>query len=139
MSRQPATRTMPCRMMIVKNLSYLLQHDPGKEIAPPRHRFKTHSQCQRGPEGRQPDTPAAFRKAKPSRNLFPHSGTAFSSNCVAAIPAQRVTTSRGEPNRLSPNSARRSRGDFRSAPRSEEHTSELQSLMRISYAVFCLK
>src|SRR3546814_5973877 len=33
--------------------------------------------------------------------------------------------------------------DLRSSPgdlqRSEEHTSELQSLMRISYAVFCLK
>src|SRR3546814_10115609 len=28
---------------------------------------------------------------------------------------------------------------FCSAIRSEEHTSELQSLMRISYAVFCLK
>src|SRR3546814_2218965 len=27
----------------------------------------------------------------------------------------------------------------RKQPRSEEHTSELQSLMRISYAVFCLK
>src|SRR3546814_2624636 len=27
----------------------------------------------------------------------------------------------------------------RNAIRSEEHTSELQSLMRISYAVFCLK
>src|SRR3546814_5333691 len=27
----------------------------------------------------------------------------------------------------------------RSPTRSEEHTSELQSLMRISYAVFCLK
>src|SRR3546814_3196182 len=27
----------------------------------------------------------------------------------------------------------------RGATRSEEHTSELQSLMRISYAVFCLK
>src|SRR3546814_4109360 len=27
----------------------------------------------------------------------------------------------------------------RLAPRSEEHTSELQSLMRISYSVFCLK
>src|SRR3546814_6317062 len=27
----------------------------------------------------------------------------------------------------------------RSSARSEEHTSELQSLMRISYAVFCLK
>src|SRR3546814_3697998 len=33
-------------------------------------------------------------------------------------------------------------GDVYAAPkviRSEEHTSELQSLMRISYAVFCLK
>src|SRR3546814_10213973 len=33
-----------------------------------------------------------------------------------------------------PSAARR-----RTAHRSEEHTSELQSLMRISYAVFCLK
>src|SRR3546814_8337528 len=30
-------------------------------------------------------------------------------------------------------------GQIREAIRSEEHTSELQSLMRISYAVFCLK
>src|SRR3546814_3404173 len=30
-------------------------------------------------------------------------------------------------------------GQRRSGARSEEHTSELQSLMRISYAVFCLK
>src|SRR3546814_4137006 len=29
--------------------------------------------------------------------------------------------------------------DYIGNPRSEEHTSELQSLMRISYAVFCLK
>src|SRR3546814_3421778 len=29
--------------------------------------------------------------------------------------------------------------DLAALPRSEEHTSELQSLMRISYAVFCLK
>src|SRR3546814_1132220 len=38
---------------------------------------------------------------------------------------------------------RRSRRSIASLPisksRSEEHTSELQSLMRISYAVFCLK
>src|SRR3546814_3598096 len=33
----------------------------------------------------------------------------------------------------------RGRGGEREAARSEEHTSELQSLMRISYAVFCLK
>src|SRR3546814_3968347 len=30
-------------------------------------------------------------------------------------------------------------GEAHEARRSEEHTSELQSLMRISYAVFCLK
>src|SRR3546814_9857135 len=33
----------------------------------------------------------------------------------------------------------RRRGHPREGGRSEEHTSELQSLMRISYAVFCLK
>src|SRR3546814_3492115 len=31
------------------------------------------------------------------------------------------------------------RHNYRRCSRSEEHTSELQSLMRISYAVFCLK
>src|SRR3546814_7293345 len=36
-------------------------------------------------------------------------------------------------------SVRRSRAAGRRPCRSEEHTSELQSLMRISYAVFCLK
>src|SRR3546814_5353635 len=42
----------------------------------------------------------------------------------------------GRPRRKSQRSLlfRRAKG-----PRSEEHTSELQSLMRISYAVFCLK
>src|SRR3546814_9167059 len=30
-------------------------------------------------------------------------------------------------------------GELEQIARSEEHTSELQSLMRISYAVFCLK
>src|SRR3546814_9722135 len=34
---------------------------------------------------------------------------------------------------------RDSAGERPEAARSEEHTSELQSLMRISYAVFCLK
>src|SRR3546814_3613004 len=35
--------------------------------------------------------------------------------------------------------AARNRAVIGSLPRSEEHTSELQSLMRISYAVLCLK
>src|SRR3546814_4562260 len=37
------------------------------------------------------------------------------------------------------NSGRLSYVQIRYSGRSEEHTSELQSLMRISYAVFCLK
>src|SRR3546814_5659827 len=32
-----------------------------------------------------------------------------------------------------------SRRQLQADPRSEEHTSELQSLMRLSYAAFCLK
>src|SRR3546814_9279756 len=50
--------------------------------------------------------------------------------CVANMPGAVPLTSRF------PYPADRIR---RIAPRSEEHTSELQSLMRISYAVFCLK
>src|SRR3546814_7324401 len=47
---------------------------------------------------------------------------------------------RARPDALDP-PARRDRRHARPGlqPRSEEHTSELQSLMRISYAVFCLK
>src|SRR3546814_2486205 len=46
--------------------------------------------------------------------------------------------------RTPPPARRRAAGDLRALVgarlrRSEEHTSELQSLMRISYAVFCLK
>src|SRR3546814_1216489 len=38
-----------------------------------------------------------------------------------------------------PPPCRPEQGSVQTARRSEEHTSELQSLMRISYAVFCLK
>src|SRR3546814_2612956 len=43
------------------------------------------------------------------------------------------------PGRCGSSSAALHRADRADAARSEEHTSELQSLMRISYAVFCLK
>src|SRR3546814_2718700 len=50
----------------------------------------------------------------------------------------RDADDRGEPaGRAS--SAKGDAGDPARGRRSEEHTSELQSLMRISYAVFCLK
>src|SRR3546814_3539809 len=46
-------------------------------------------------------------------------------------PGRRLRAGRG--------AARGGAGAVPGALRSEEHTSELQSLMRISYAVFCLK
>src|SRR3546814_8082735 len=52
---------------------------------------------------------------------------------AAREPGSRVLRAQQEARRT-----RRDRGSLR-RPRSEEHTSELQSLMRISYAVFCLK
>src|SRR3546814_6234402 len=54
----------------------------------------------------------------------------------AALSLRRLTNSGG---RLPMSVLRRMREMFPAADRSEEHTSELQSLMRISYAVFCLK
>src|SRR3546814_6906750 len=52
----------------------------------------------------------------------------------AVRPARAVV----RPDALCGRPAFRTRAE-RSGTRSEEHTSELQSLMRISYAVFCLK
>src|SRR3546814_5108829 len=70
--------------------------------------------------------------------LFPYT-TLFRSAGGALRPGERD-------GRLLPDRSRgRSRfllaqaGGRRGGDRSEEHTSELQSLMRISYAVFCLK
>src|SRR3546814_2147043 len=62
-------------------------------------------------------------------------------------PDAEAAPGRGDPlddRRRSPRPVRRvrTRQDHHPAgsdPRSEEHTSELQSLMHISYAVFCLK
>src|SRR3546814_3504164 len=69
--------------------------------------------------------------------LFPYT-TLFRSPLGHAVLRQRHSTvltrrSVDDPSR------RDSYSRIRIAARSEEHTSELQSLMRISYAVFCLK
>src|SRR3546814_1271559 len=45
----------------------------------------------------------------------------------------------GEPDHREQHAGAACAAHDRSLRRSEEHTSELQSLMRISYAVFCLK
>src|SRR3546814_6443725 len=54
-----------------------------------------------------------------------------------SMPAARVMAIRD--GRPAAGSAGKSEGPARGHSRSEEHTSELQSLMRISYDVFCLK
>src|SRR3546814_1846611 len=63
-------------------------------------------------------------RSRPARSWSPPARSRSSSRCRRR---------RADPERVRP---RRHRLPAR---RSEEHTSELQSLMRISYAVFCLK
>src|SRR3546814_9941155 len=77
--------------------------------APATHRRPTRAGC------RPPSAPAAKRPA------------------VAEVPARPPPAPRARP---APPTAPPAAGR---RARSEEHTSELQSLMRISYAVFCLK
>src|SRR3546814_13373740 len=67
--------------------------------------------------------------------LFPYT-TLFRSHGCWSHPVPRT----GPVPPWSPQALESGRRDSRCRPsRSEEHTSELQSLMRISYAVFCLK
>src|SRR3546814_2940993 len=63
---------------------------------------------------------------------------------VDVVAAQRIAQFGGQEDHAailpcSASCASRWRDSSQSAARSEEHTSELQSLMRISYAVFCFK
>src|SRR3546814_7350693 len=79
--------------------------------------------------------------------LFPYT-TLFRSNSLTIEEGDTVVLSTANLNASDPDSATLTflvsgvqNGSFERVDdsRSEEHTSELQSLMRISYAVFCLK
>src|SRR3546814_2345873 len=80
--------------------------------------------------------------------LFPYT-TLFRSKGSALIGSWGSARDRGEGvgrghRAADPQEGQRERGEpqpphVAAEARSEEHTSELQSLMRISYAVFCLK
>src|SRR3546814_9895087 len=82
-----------------------------------------------------------------SSNLLVHAiSRHFASSCLPSGTVNGTDLEPGgvENGRASPQQAERGAGsedhEARTAfGRSEEHTSELQSLMRISYAVFCLK
>src|SRR3546814_1040997 len=66
------------------------------------------------------------------QGLAGHTVVAEEGSGVALVGHQQVVAGHGKAEALLAGGRRR-------AARSEEHTSELQSLMRISYAVFCLK
>src|SRR3546814_7500680 len=98
---------------------------------------------------RPPSTTTRTDPRFPYTTLFRSVAAAKSLSLAAAFPPTSPVPVRHAPARGFPPSPDRRRRDFRrgSTPRpqepagrrSEEHTSELQSLMRISYAVFCLK
>src|SRR3546814_6541104 len=82
--------------------------------SPPHYRRSAETRDARcGPVHRLPASPGCFSKEREgSARLLAHYRPLTGASCLLGHCAQR---------------------------RSEEHTSELQSLMRISYAVFCLK
>src|SRR3546814_9217949 len=60
-------------------------------------------------------------------------------NCTCVASVLPANTRKPEHRAIVLSVTGRSTADSALATRSEEHTSELQSLMRISYAVFCMK
>src|SRR3546814_1623550 len=84
---------------------------------------------------------AQFRRAEDGRwllleiNARPAGGVVYADQVGCSLIADWAGLLTG---RLTPDTIDRSEVDTEVAFRSEEHTSELQSLMRISYAVFCL-
>src|SRR3546814_1044279 len=92
---------------------------------------------------RRPPRPTRTDTLFPYTTLFRSDRTAAHCQPVAAGRDQAATHPGGAGLSLSRAVHGRVRGgrrtDRQGAVRSEEHTSELQSLMRISYAVFCLK
>src|SRR3546814_10412745 len=79
----------------------------------------------------------------PTDTLFPYT-TLFRSCCgvtpkICLLEGQRRIEQGRETNKDVEGKQTRAFGFRGISRRSEEHTSELQSLMRISYAVFCLK
>src|SRR3546814_13194265 len=69
--------------------------------------------------------------------LFPY--TTLFRSLVVSLDAQLLTNTEKAIAKKGKKKQRCVRDAIQNQHRSEEHTSELQSLMRISYAVFCLK
>src|SRR3546814_2584174 len=87
-------------------------------------------------------SPVAMRRMAPTRVV---TGRAMRKTRMyqvmarAARPLAKAAADQPESLRWMAFSSAKLAAEFSATRRSEEHTSELQSLMRISYAVFCLK
>src|SRR3546814_10279132 len=84
------------------------------------------------PRSTRTDTPFPSTTLFRSRDLQPGREPFFRDHAIHAAAARRR-------NDIFLFDRRHAHAFIRRKGRSEEHTSELQSLMRISYAVFCLK
>src|SRR3546814_5326646 len=104
---------------------------------PPEHRRGAVAIRRRG----RPDRPVAVAAASPAHAGGPQSGPVR--RLHLRLPGAGRPAGRPAGHDLQPVVGHGRRRQLRravlKAGRSEEHTSELQSLMRISYAVFCLK
>src|SRR3546814_3696346 len=89
----------------------------------------------RFPPFRPPGDPHPIRCSPLTQRTVPDEAR-ITTLSVVRIPPRRCLTPRSSDPSVTPVAAKMT-SPF--ARRSEEHTSELQSLMRISYAVFCLK
>src|SRR3546814_14468824 len=81
-------------------------------------------------------SPLLRRPAEEARRRSARSAAGCSEGCQMTREAR---TAAGPPKGRPPKGRSSKEGPRIAVLRSEEHTSELQSLMRISYAVFCLK
>src|SRR3546814_5296344 len=106
---------------------------PGRRLwlSAPYHRPHSPRAQQSSPDSR--DACRRLRSRTSSRLTDDRRG----GSTVPALPARKRSKSEAE--RMRQFRTRRRPRLWIRAHRSEEHTSELQSLMRISYAVFCLK
>src|SRR3546814_7795996 len=103
----------------------VLRADPGEERAEHRVVLGPHRAHERGAAIGQRDVAFQLLRVRQDRE-------AWVATAAMQLPRRRHRHARVE--REHPVGVDQQRVD-----RSEEHTSELQSLMRISYAVFCLK
>src|SRR3546814_4792175 len=109
--------------------------DPGHLAARNPRLFARRDRAGLWPLRDDPPGPAALARA--ARELAEGPATLVVGALSPPDPAPAVDVVRPPPG--DPGQGRAADDPAPRARRSEEHTSELQSLMRISYAVFCLK